>query len=319
MLAAISDARGVPPDNLVAGGGSSDLIFLALRHWLGAGSRVLLLDPTYGEYSHVLENVIGCQVRRLTVRRQDNYEITAAAWEKALRQQFDIVVLVNPNSPTGAMVNRARLESWLAQIGPETRVWVDETYIDYAGASESVERFAANSENVVVCKSMSKVYALSGLRVGYLCGPARLIAGLRRISPPWAVGLAGQLAAIEALKDPQYYAERYLETHALRHELAAGLRARIGADVVEGAANFVLAHLPPAGPDAAAVVLVCASAGIYLRDAGGMGTGMGSHVLRIAVKSAEQNARVVQAIATALEHPYRRMQTFQPLPVLSPS
>lgn len=312
MLAQIADARGVGIDNLVAGGGSSDLIFLALRHWLDVNSRVLLLDPTYGEYQHVLGNVIGCQIRRLIVRREENYQITPAAWENATRQPLDMVVLVNPNSPTGAFTRRSRLESWLSQLRPETRVWIDETYIDYAGAAESMERFAANSDEVVVCKSMSKVYALSGLRAGYLCGPTRLIAPLREISPPWAVSLPAQIAVVEALKDPDYYAARYRETHALRQKLAADLRVRTGADVVEGAANFVLAHLPPSGPDAAAVVSVCASAGVYLRDAGGMGTALGSHALRIAVKSAEQNLRVVDAISTALKHPYRTAQIFEP-------
>ena len=63
----------------------------------------------------------------------------------------------------------------IRRASPETLFWIDETYVDYVDKSESIERFASESENVVVCKSMSKVYALSGLRVGYLCGPSSMI------------------------------------------------------------------------------------------------------------------------------------------------
>jgi histidinol-phosphate/aromatic aminotransferase/cobyric acid decarboxylase-like protein len=182
-------------------------------------------------------------------------------------------------------------------------VWVDETYIDFAGPGVSVEQFAAASENVVVCKSMSKAYALSGLRAAYLCGPQEIIAELRRISPPWAVSLPAQIAAVQALKDPNYYAQRYQLTHELREKLAQAIASRTGADVIPGVANFLLAHLPPDGPDAAAVVAVCKRSGIYLRDAGGMGTRLGSHALRIAVRSEPENLRVVEAIVAALENP----------------
>ena len=91
---------------------------------------------------------------------------------------YDLVVLVNPNSPTGQFIPREKLEALLRSVPAKTRVWVDETYIEYAGTKESMERFAAGSENVIVCKSMSKVYALSGARVAYLCGGAHQIGAI---------------------------------------------------------------------------------------------------------------------------------------------
>ena len=96
---------------------------------------------------------------------------------------------------------------------PATRVWVDETYVDYAGPGQSLEPFAARSENVIVCKFMSKTYALSGARVGIRAGPHQL-ESLRPLTPPWAVSLPAQIAAVKALEDPGYYAAKYEETHA---------------------------------------------------------------------------------------------------------
>ena len=299
MIRTIARVRGVEPENVLPGSGSSTLIFLALREWLTAASRVLLLDPTYGEYAHVLEEVIGCRVTRLPLPREDGYRLDPAHLSEALSQGYDLAVLVNPNSPTGAHVPRSVLEAVLAAAPAHTRIWIDETYVEYAGEGQSLERFAAASRNVMVCKSMSKVYALSGARAAYLCGPAEVLRALRRYTPPWAVSLIGQVAAVEALQDPGYYAARYAETRMLREALAAELE-RLGLSVVPGVANFILGHLPAGGPNAAAVVEECHAHGLFLRDTGGMGAQMGTHTLRTAVKDAETNRKIVEILECVL-------------------
>ena len=187
LVKRIARARGVARESVIAGAGSSSLIFLSLRHWLTRESRALVLDPSYGEYAHVLENVVGCSVDRLVLSRGDGYEVDLDRLERRLRGQYDLVIIVNPNNPTGRHIPRQELEGVIRRASPETLFWIDETYVDYVDKSESIERFASESENVVVCKSMSKVYALSGLRVGYLCGPSSIIGPLRLLNPPWSV------------------------------------------------------------------------------------------------------------------------------------
>lgn len=292
LIAEIAAARGVSPWNILPGGGSSDLIFRALRHWLTPASQVLILDPTYGEYAHVLEKVIGCRVDRLTLSREQGYAVDLECLEAALADRYDLVVLVNPNSPTGRHIPRSELERILGRVPWSTRVWVDETYVEYAGTGQSLERFAAASENVIVCKSMSKVYALSGARAAYLCGGRHQLEALRAITPPWVVSLPAQVAAVRALQDPAYYAARYAETHGLRRELATGL-AGLGWDVLPGIANFLLCHLPPAGPGAAAVVQAARREGVFIRNAASMSPRLGTHCVRLAVKSAADNARLL--------------------------
>jgi histidinol-phosphate/aromatic aminotransferase/cobyric acid decarboxylase-like protein len=299
LIETVAARRGVEPENILPGAGSSDLIFRALRQWLTPGSHALILDPTYGEYAHVLERVIGCTADRLTLSRQDGYEVDLARLGAALADGYDLVVLVNPNSPTGQHVPRAQLERVLRQSPLRTRIWVDETYVEYAGAGESLERFAARSENVIVCKSMSKVYALSGARAAYLCAGPHQLEELHAITPPWVVSLPAQVAAVRALQDPGYYAARYFETAALRDELATRLR-ELGLEVRPGIANFLLCHLPEWGPDAASVVRACRQRGLFLRDAAAMGTCLGTHSLRIAVKDAATNQRMVAIIRQVL-------------------
>jgi len=293
MIVTIADARGVKPQNILPGGGSSDLIFRAFREWLTPASRALILDPTYGEYAHVLERVIGCRVDRFTLERENNYEVDLGTLEERLGTGYDIVVLVNPNSPTGRHVNHAALERVLSRVPAQTRVWVDETYVEYAGSGQSLEKFAARSESVIVCKSMSKVYALSGARAAYLCAAPHQLEQLRAITPPWVVSLPAQVAAVNALRDPQYYAVRYRETARLREGLAAGLES-LGWEVLPGIANFLLCHLPADGPSAAFITAACRKRDLFMRDAALMGTQLGTHAIRIAVKDAATNRKMLE-------------------------
>jgi histidinol-phosphate/aromatic aminotransferase/cobyric acid decarboxylase-like protein len=210
---------------------------------------------------------------------------------------YDLIALVNPNSPTGQHIPRAEMEKLLRKIPSTTRVWIDETYVEYAGRDQTLESFASDSANVIVCKSMSKVYALSGARAAYLCGPEPLIAELRGLTPPWAVGLPAQVAAVAALQDPDYYAARYAETHRLREALAGELSRFDGWEILPGIANFLLCHLPDNGPNAATLVAQCRAQGLFLRDVGVMGRYFGTHALRIAVKDAATNQRMVEILA----------------------
>ena len=190
---------------------------------------------------------------------------------------------------------RSRIEA-LNAAHPRTRVWIDETYIDYVGSLQSLEGYAASSSQVFVCKSMSKVYALSGVRAAYLVGPERLISELRQLRPPWAVSLPAHIAACEALRATDYYEAKWQETHALREELQQGL-SRLGWDVTSGCANFLLCHLPASGPRAPAVIDAARARGVFIRNVESMGTSLGARAVRVAVKNQATNARTLAVLA----------------------
>ncbi len=300
MKEAIARFRGVEADNILPGAGSSDLIYLAFRQWLTNRSRVLILDPTYGEYMHVLVNVIGCRVDRLVLSRSNQYSVDLEELEARMRMGYDLIVLVNPNNPTGQHIARVNLEKVLQGVPRETRVWIDEAYLEYVGPDESLERFAARSESVLVCKSMSKVYALSGMRAAYLCGPMHQLADLIPWTPPWAVSLVAQVAAVRALEDATYYAERYAETHLLRAKLISGLRSLGIKEIIPGKANFVMAHLEEEHPTAAVLVKESRESGVFLRDVTSMGTNLGARALRIAVKDRKSNQIILGTLEKVL-------------------
>jgi histidinol-phosphate/aromatic aminotransferase/cobyric acid decarboxylase-like protein len=164
------------------------------------------------------------------------------------------------------------------------------------GADQSLEQFAVTRENVIICKSMSKVYALSGARCAYLCASPHLLETLRSITPPWAISLTGQVAAVAALRDSDYYAERYRQTHELRTRLSDDLM-ELGLDVMPSAANFLLCHLPEYGSSAADVVARCRQWGLFLRDTSTMGV---RDAIRIAVKDLSAIERMREIVSGAL-------------------
>jgi histidinol-phosphate/aromatic aminotransferase/cobyric acid decarboxylase-like protein len=297
LLRTIADVRGVPTSCLAAGAGSSDLIFRAFGHWLEPDSRVLLLDPTYGEYEHVCRKVIGCVVERFPLDREANYQVDPECLHARLRTgRYDLVVLVNPNNPTGQYLPRPVLTSILNDLPPTTLAWIDEAYVDYLGPEESLEVFAATRHNVVVCKSLSKAYALSGMRAAYLCGGEETIEQMRTWTPPWVIGLPAQVAGVAALNEPAYYQMRYQETMDLRGRLGQRLRLQHPDwQVIDCVANFVLCQLPASGPTSAAVVERCRQSGVFLRDVANMGTNFGN-TLRIAVKNEADQDRVLAAL-----------------------
>jgi histidinol-phosphate/aromatic aminotransferase/cobyric acid decarboxylase-like protein len=299
LINVISAVRGVNKHCILPGAGSSDLIFLALQMFLNKSSSVLIIDPCYGEYIHVLEKIVKCQVTRFTLSRETQFAIDTALLLKEIKKGYDMVILVNPNSPTGAYVSKDAMQKMLIEISSSTLVWIDETYIEYAGTNESLEQMASKTENIIVCKSMSKVYALSGVRAAYLCSSPHLIESLKALTPPWAISLPAQAAAIMAIQDAEYYQEKYAETHRLKRKLKDDLLQLQIDEVIEGIANFLLLYLPD-NIEPAQFLRLCREENVFLRDVSNMGSSLGNNAIRIAVKDEATNTKMVGIIKDIL-------------------
>lgn len=295
LINAIAAARGILPECVLSGAGSSDLIFTCLPRLVRPGQRVLILDPMYGEYRHVFEQVIGAELLRFRLRETDAFRVDVDELiEEVRRTSPDLVTLVNPNSPTGQFIPRDQLLRFVDSLPGQTKLLIDETYIEYVGSHESVEQQACARPNLLLLKSMSKVYALSGLRAGYLVAHHQTIRELARTMPPWAVSLPAQVAAVEALANPGYYQDRYAETHRLRRHLAQALT---NLEVQQGCANFLLVKVP--GSAEAILRHMAANHDVHVRNCNSMGSCFDDNFLRITVLTPDQNNRIASAFAAA--------------------
>ena len=298
LVRAISQGRGIDEDRIAVGAGSSSLIFSVLPRLVLPGETCLVLDPAYGEYPHLLEK-LGCKVERHVLSRTNGFELGAFDLITAIKKvRPSLVVLVNPNSPTGSFLQRDQVLQLIEGLPEGTRLWIDETYIDFCSSSESVESLDLPS-NVFVLKSMSKAYGLSGLRVAYIVSSSEDTHRARLLSPPWAISLPAQLAAVAALGDSPYYEGMWAATNRLRLDLARAVRGLGIGEVFDGAANFVLVLLRDGLSTAEAVVERCIGQGVYLRDAASMGQSLGDRAIRISVHSAVENDRIVKVLGEA--------------------
>lgn len=297
LRSVISEVRGVPEECVLPGSGTTSLMYQAIPKLISKDSKVVLLDPMYGEYVHICENVVGAEVVRHEMLESDGY---LPGYERLMKdcKDADLLIMVNPNSPTGAAVDGDGLKKILDGLSEQTKVWIDETYIDFDPELTSAELLIPEDPRVMVSKSLSKHYALSGVRVGYLAGPSTLISSLESDCPPWGVGLIAQVAAVEALRDQPYYAFVTAETARLRRVLGGAFSTIEEIKVFPSVTNFLLIEL--FGVDAETVVQKARKDGVYLRNCDTLSQRFQGRFIRTAVKDAASNARIVQAISDAM-------------------
>lgn len=291
----IADVRGVKPTNVLAGPGSSSLIYLVWQNWLaqGLGEKALILEPTYGEYDHICRHC-DVAVQRFTLDPANGFAFDPEKWlRQVIDENVDIAVLVNPNNPTGTTIS---VENLLREYPKGKALWIDEAYIGYSD-SESAERIAAEHPFVFVLKSLSKEYALSGLRAAYLVAHENRITELKSSAPPWWVSLPAQMAAVAALRSGEYYQARIEETLSLRQRFETRLAA-LGLKVSASACNWVLIELPES-LSAAKFTSALADQNIFVRNAGLTAPSLGDRYIRIAVKPEDEQNLICEKLAVA--------------------
>jgi histidinol-phosphate aminotransferase len=301
LKAAISKYRGIPKENIIIGGGSSDLMF-ALFPNLGL-KKVLILDPMYGEYRHIFENVLeDVELVKYKLLAQNNFEVQQNEFVSLINQtKPDLVVIVNPNSPSGNFLNKKDISKIIESIPKETLFVIDETYVDYVDTKESVETLVPNHKNLMVIKSMSKVYSLSGARAGYLVAGADIIEKIDRFIPPFSVSSPAQILAIEALKDSEYYKEKWEETRKLRENTIKALKEIPNIKIYSGEGNFFLIELlNKLSGKAEEIVKKLSEKKVFVRNADSMSDQFHGSFVRIAVKDAETNKKIIAVLKEIL-------------------
>ncbi|MCB0081944.1 MAG: histidinol-phosphate aminotransferase family protein, partial [Caldilineaceae bacterium] len=140
---------------------------------------------------------------------------------RALAVMTPIIVLCNPNNPTGTALDPATIAAWAVRF-PQMLFVVDEAYLAFVPGLRSL--YAWRLPNLLIVRSLTKEYALAGLRLGYALGPATLVAGLAQARVPWSVNAAAQAAGEAALRDQAHLQRTLAALQAAKSELIAGLQ-----------------------------------------------------------------------------------------------
>ncbi len=292
---AIGRVFGLDPDRIVCGAGSDDLLNLLARAYLADGDEAIY--ATHGFLVYPIATLAAGA--KPVVAAEKNYTADVDALLAAVTAKTKVVFLANPNNPTGTYVPFDEVKRLHRGLPPHVLLVLDAAYAEYVRRNdyEAGIELVATSENVVMCRTFSKIHGLAGLRLGWMYGPAHVVDAINRIRGPFNVNLPAIAAGIAAIEDAAH------QEHSREHNTKwlAWLTeeiGKLGLEVTPSVANFVLIHFPTAkGKTAADADKFLTARGLILRQVGGYKL---PNALRMSVGTEEANRLVVQALAEFL-------------------
>jgi histidinol-phosphate aminotransferase len=292
---AIGRAFGLDPARIVCGAGSDDLIALLARAYLGDGDEAI--HTTHGFLMYPIATM-GCGAKPV-VAAEKNYTADVDAILGAVTPRTRIVFIANPNNPTGTYLPFDEVKRLHAGLPGNVVLVLDAAYAEYVRRNdyESGIELVATSDNVVMCRTFSKIHGLAALRLGWLYGPAPVVDAINRIRGPFNVNapaIAAGIAAIEDTAHVEFSREHNTRWLAwLTEEIG-----KLGLTVTPSVANFVLIHFAAEkGRTAQDADAFLTARGLILRQVGAYRL---PNALRMTVGTEEANRLVVAALAEFL-------------------
>ena len=277
----------VSGDQVIVGNGSLELIRALAIAYVRTDDAAFVIGPTFGEY-RVAAQVMGGRIEEIDAPAAADFHLdvnTAAARVRAQRPRMAFIC--NPNNPTGSYLDREQIEQLLA--ASDDTLWVlDEAFVAFAERAWSSVELLARFENLVVVRSMTKDYAIPGLRLGYAVAHPAVVAALSKVRPPWSVNAFAQAAGLAVLDDDAFLRQTLAQIRIASFELRAAI-LRLGWRVTPSAVHFFLVEVGAAG----AFRRSLAERGCIVRDATSFGL---PEFVRIATRTPAENARLVSAL-----------------------
>lgn len=263
-----------------------------IRAYINPGDKITLIAPTYDNFRAAAESV-GAEIDYFYLNPNHGFAFDSDAFESHIELiQPKIVYLCNPNNPTGTLYTKEQIEGLVKRFNDVLFV-VDEAYYEFSKVSAC--DLVSDYENIIICRTFSKAFALASFRIGYAISSSHNISGLRKIRNAKNITSYSQIAAIEALKDFEYTARYVGEVLASKKKFINNLND-IGIKVVGSASgNFVLLEL---GDVQERLINGLEKKGIYVRNYGHV-EGMGGYT-RITIGTERQMSRVLSEIASII-------------------
>jgi histidinol-phosphate aminotransferase len=251
----LAQSRHVPEECFVFGNGSCELLMLLAQAFLGPQRHVIFPHPSFVMYRTI---ALAHEAPFTAVSLRDlDYDLDAMV--AAVRDDTSLLIICNPNNPTGSYVEPAALRSFVRRVPPGVVVVLDEAYGEFVAPPrhEDSATWLADHPNLVILHTFSKIFGLAGLRVGYGMAHREIVQALDKVRQPFNVDSLAQVAAAASLRQPGRMRERREWVAAERDRLATRLGA-IGVACHPSQANFLLVdvtRLGIPGPEVAQALL----------------------------------------------------------------
>jgi cobyric acid synthase CobQ/L-threonine-O-3-phosphate decarboxylase len=293
ITAAFAKRYRIAEDEIAIGNGSTELLYL-LPHILRK-TRAVIPVPAYADYERAAE-LAGLAVKRFFLHEKDGFALDFAALDTALAED-DILFIGRPNNPTGNMPSAAEIKA-LAGRHPEMYIISDEAFADFAPEKEALLA-PKRAKNIIILKSLTKFYAMPGLRLGAVVAEPHIIRLIKERMLPWSVNALAQAAGAAALRNRPYINATRRFVAKRRRELHAALERLPGLKVYPSEANFLLIRSNQPALNAPELSRRLLARGIAIRVCDNF-AGLDQSFLRIAVRSEKDNERLIAALTQAM-------------------
>jgi histidinol-phosphate aminotransferase len=285
---ALAERYGVTPDRVATGCGSVALAEHLARATCLPGDEIIYSWRSFEAYPIIAATTAATSVR---VPNTGDHRHDLRAMAAAVTDRTRLILVCNPNNPTGTAVRRAELDEFLDAVPDNVLVVLDEAYREFVTDPDVPDGLAAYGDrpNVVVLRTLSKAWGLAGLRVGFLVAAPEVAAAVRKVITPFSTSSVAQAAALAALRAADEVRRRCDLVIAERERLLTAVR-KLVPDVPESQANFVWL---PLGERSAAFGAACERRGVIVRPFPGDG-------VRVTVGTPVENDAFLAAAESAL-------------------
>lgn len=237
----LGETFGMHPDQFLVGNGANEVIAFVIKAFCQQGDNIVTADKTFAVYEWVAE-FSGLEARLVPLK---DYGFDPDGMIGSIDERTKILFVCNPNNPTGSWWNEETLRSFLNRVDGRQIVVVDEAYREFIEGRAFTDSMVLIAEypNLVVFRTFSKMYALAGLRIGYLAGNRDVVDIIRRTCVVYSVNGLAQAAAFAALDDEEHIQRTREQVRQGKVFLTKEL-GLMGLDVVHGEGNFMMVHLP---------------------------------------------------------------------------
>jgi len=281
---------GISMDELIVSSGSSDILSMAYHAVLSPGAEVVTGEASFVVY-YLLADMLAMPIIRVPMK-EHAFDLDAIAAK--ITSKTALVVLANPNNPTGTIVRKTELDAFMKRVPDRVLVVLDEAYFEYVddpGYPRSLEYVRAGRP-VLVLRTFSKVFGLAGLRIGYGIASKDIIGTLYKVRMAFNTSSVAQVAALAAWDDRAHVEKSVTLNRKERDFLYHGFSQR-GVRYVDSFTNFVLVDL---GRPAREVTSALLKHGVIVRPAWGA-----PKCMRVSVGTREQNERFLAALDQVLQ------------------
>lgn len=230
----IAQANGLDVDNVLIANGGDEIIMNLFLTWGGKGRKFMNFPPTFAMYENDAQ-VTGTEV--VSIPRKENFELDEdAIMSRLAKNDIDLVIVTNPNNPTGNLVNESFLMDMLKAT--DALVCVDEAYFEFSRATVRplLERF----DNLVILRTFSKAFSLAALRVGYMIASPEIVNTFKKVRQPYSVSAFSQWAAQVVFRDRALFENAIEEIVYERGKMIDALGGINGVEVFDSESNFIL-------------------------------------------------------------------------------